>query len=118
MMNYDHDPEIVIKGYGYKAPRRTTQSRTTQITFANWCINNAAVYILPLGLNAEVVAWIVSVLQSSGEMAGIENITTLEKVLKARRTLLRFPTEREWESALLTARVLFRTWEAEIGGGR
>jgi hypothetical protein len=37
-----------------------------------------------LGLNADVVAWIVSVMQSGGEMQGIENITSLTKALTLR----------------------------------
>ena len=50
-------------------------------------------------------------MQSSGAMQGIENITTLERNLKLRRTKLRFATEIEWEKVTLTARVLFRIFE-------
>jgi hypothetical protein len=68
--------------------------------------------ISPLKLNAEIVNWIVSVMQSGGEMDGIENITALAKVLQHHRTPFRFHTPREWDAVLLTARVLLRTWEA------
>jgi hypothetical protein len=81
------------------------------LTFAAWCAANATALILPLGLNADHVAWIVTVMQSGGEMEGVENITTLERMLKLRRTKLRFPTLLEFEKARLTARVLFRAYE-------
>ena len=83
----------------YSSKRRAGQ------TFAMWCVKNAAACVLPLRLDADVVRWIISVMESSGAMRGIE------KNLKLRRTKLRFPTELEWEKATLTARVLFRTWE-------
>lgn len=81
------------------------------LTFAAWSNQHAVSLILPLGLNADHVAWIVHVMQGGGEMDGVENITTLERILKLRRTKLRFPTPLEWEKATLTARVLFRAYE-------
>jgi hypothetical protein len=104
--------DLVLKGYsGHK--RTTTPRRTA--SFAKWAAQNAAACVLPLKLNADVVAWIVAVLQSSGEMDGIENVITLARVLKHRRTTLRFPTDREWETVMLPARVLLRTWEMATG---
>ena len=87
-----------------------------QQPFADWCAANATAMILPFELNADIVAWIVAVMKSSGEMCGIENITTLERTLKSRRALQRFPfaTEFDWERVLLTARVLFRTYEQGV----
>jgi len=102
------DDHIVLRAYGgYKT---STKHRAGQ-TFAAWCANNAAACIVPLALDPEIVAWIVGVMQSSGAMQGIENITTLERNLKLRRTKLRFATEIEWEKVTLTARVLFRIFE-------
>jgi hypothetical protein len=89
---------------------RHTQPRLPQ-TFAAWSNQHAAALILPLGLNADNVAWINHVMQSSGEMDGIENITTLKRVLKQRRTKLRYPNERDFEKVLLAACVLFRAYE-------
>jgi hypothetical protein len=97
----------------YARSARLRQPRLPQV-FSDWCGENAVALLLPLELNADIVAWICTVVKSSGEMCGIENITTLERVLKQRRTKLRFPTELEWEKALLTARVLFRTYEQGV----
>lgn len=93
--------------------RRTTKQPRLPQTFSDWCVENAAGLILSLELNADIVHWIVAVMRSSGEMRGIENITTFERVLKHRRTLLRFPfaTEFEWERVMLTGRVLLRAYE-------
>ena len=93
-----------------------TAKRPVPQTFAAWCSENAAGLILPLKLNADIVAWIVAIMKSAGAMDGIENISTLEKVLKLHRTGLRFPPEKEldWEIVLLTARVLLRTWEQGV----
>jgi hypothetical protein len=90
---------------------RATAKLRVKLTFASWCKLNAAAYKLPLGLNADVVQWIVYVMQSGGEMQAIEGITALTKALTLRRTKLRFPTELEWDTVMLTARVLLRTWE-------
>jgi hypothetical protein len=84
---------------------RHLQPRMPQ-TFATWCPEHATTLIQPLGLNADIVAWIIHVMQGGGEMDGIESITTLERILKLRRTKLRFPTPLD-----LTARVLFRAYE-------
>ena len=95
-------------------PLHRYKPRATQrlpASFAGWCETNATALILPLGLNADHVAWIVAVMNSGGEMEGVENITTLERMLKLRRTKLRFPTLLEFEKARLTARVLFRAYE-------
>jgi hypothetical protein len=96
----------------YKAQRRA-QPRLPQ-AFSDWCSENAAALVLPLELNADVVFWIVSVMQSGGEARGIENVSTLERVLKQRRTLLRFPSDKDFEKVLLTARVLFRSYEQGV----
>jgi len=81
-------------------------------TFADWYAENAAGLVLPLALKQDAVIWINSVLQSDGAMRGVENVSTLERVLKQHRTLLRYPTEMEFEKVLLTARLLFRLYEA------
>jgi hypothetical protein len=83
-------------------------------TFSDWCSENAAGLILPLELNADTVSWIITVMKSSGAMRGIENISTLERVLGRQVSHLRFPTEADVEKMLLTARVLFRTYEAGV----
>ena len=88
----------------------STKRRAGQ-TFAAWCSQSAKGCVSPLHLDAEIVSWIVAVMQSGGEMHGIENISELKRNLKLRRTKLRFPTEIEWGKAMLTARVLFRTYE-------
>jgi hypothetical protein len=108
-----HDLGAIVRGYD-PAAMEAAKGRipTTCAT------RHAASCILSLGLNAEIVFWIVSVLQSGGDMQGVENISTLEKVLTHRRTALRFPTEREWDNAQLAARVLFRMWGKETGGGK
>lgn len=85
-----------------------------QKDFATRCVNHAAACILPLGLDADVVAWLCSVMQSSGELRAIEGVTQLERNLKLRRTKLRFPTELEWEKVMLTARLLFRAYEQGV----
>jgi hypothetical protein len=103
--------EFVLKAYGDRKRSTTTRRAATTISFAAWCARNAAACVLPLKLNADVVAWMVSVLQSGGETDDVENISTLERVLTHRRTKLRFPTERDWDIVMLTARVLLRTWE-------
>ena len=102
---------VAVRSYGYK---RSTKRHEPQ-TFPAWCSENATALILPLGLNADVVAWIIKIVKSSGAMAGIENISTLDRILKLHRTALRFPPdkEREFETVLLTGRVLFRMWEQE-----
>lgn len=85
---------------------RRTQPRLPQ-AFADWCVENAAGLILPLELNADIVAWIITVMRSSGEMRGITTIPALQRNLELRRSMLRFPTELEWETVMLTARVLY-----------
>jgi hypothetical protein len=106
--------DLVLRSYCY----HTKKQRNAQTTFATWCISNAASCVLPLGLDADAVAWVTSVMQSGGAMAGIENVTALEKTLKLHRTPFRFHTKREWDSVLLTARVLLRTWEKQTGGSK
>jgi hypothetical protein len=107
--------ELVRKGFG-KRKRNTTRRRSIVPSFADWAVQNAVSCPLSLGLDADVVGWIVSVMQSNGEMHGIENVTALERASKLRRQL-RFQTERDWDNAQLAARVLFRTWEKETGRG-
>jgi hypothetical protein len=94
-------------------PQRHAQPRMP-LAFSDWCNENSAGLILPLELNADIVAWINAVMQTGGDKRGIENISTLERVLKHCATPLRFPTEAEFEKALLTARVLFRAYESGV----
>jgi hypothetical protein len=61
----------------------STKRRRSAGTFASWCANNAAACVLPLGLDADVVGWIVAVMRSSGAMNGIENVTALERNLNS-----------------------------------
>lgn len=93
--------------------QRHAQPRPAQ-PFADWCSDHAVALVLPLELDRDSVAWIVSIMQSSGEMRGIENISALGSVLKHRRTNLRFPKEVDFEKVMLTARVLFRQYEAGV----
>ena len=88
-------------------PKRSSAGQT----FAAWCATSAKACVLPLNLDAEIVDWIITVMQSGGAMHGVENITGLERTLKLRRTKLRFPSSLQWDKALLTARVLFRAYE-------
>ena len=82
------DDHIVLRAYGgYK----TSTKRRAGQTFASWCANNAAACIVPLALDPDIVTWIARVMQSNGAMQGIENITTLERHLKLRRTQLLVP---------------------------
>ena len=106
-----HDGSPAIGGkprrLAKRSPRRTNQA-FQQNSFATWCIVYAMTCVLPLELNADIVAWIVTVMQSSGAMQGIENISALEKTLTTRRTQLRFQTDLEWQEVILTT---LRTWE-------
>ena len=101
---------LSLKGYTGKRIKGSKKP-----SFADWLVQNAAICILSFGLNADVVAWIVSVMQSNGEMQGIENISTLEKVLKNRRPKFSFHAESEWDLVILAARVLIRAWEKKMG---
>ena len=94
---------------------RATAKLRVKLTFAAWSKLNAAAYILPLGLNAEMVAWIVSVMQSGGEMQGISDYHTFRKNLELRRTKLRWPTDLDRERVLLTGKMLWKTYRNGVG---
>jgi len=104
----ENDDQIVLRA------KRSTNRKPKQ-TFASWCSNSATAFILRLGLDADVVAWIVACMQCSGAMQGIADKPTLIRQLKLRRSKLRWPDELQFECCLLTAKVL---WDAYKNGGQ
>ena len=83
----------------------------TQVGFAAWCQSPAP---HALGLDQDIVGFICRLMQRS-EMHGITGIGLLEKTLRLNRTKLMFRTEGEWNSVMLSGRVM---WQAFVKGGK
>ena len=77
--------------------------------FADWCRTDAP---RRLSLDDELVSWLCRVM-AAPEMRGITTLEELNKVLRLRRTKLRFPDELAWHRLYLTAKTM---WLAH--GGR
>jgi hypothetical protein len=87
-------------------------------SFADWCKTEAP---HQLSLDDELVAWLCRVM-ATPEMRGITTLPELNKVLKLRRTFLRFPDELSWNRLTLTAKTMWlahggRLNKREVGVG-
>ena len=94
-----------------KALRHTYSTKHAEgQTFASWCQTEAP---HALNLDPDIVDVICRLMQRP-EMHGITGIALLQKTLHLNRTKLIFPTDAEWHSVMLSARVM---WQAYLKGG-